>query len=81
MMLVQALPKEILDDISSLASSYQEIWEHLEEKAGKVDVVARDIMGELFSLSNKKHGSKFVAKFSVVLEDSEALLTTMGQQA
>ena len=81
MMLVQALPKEILDDISSLASSYQEIWEHLEEKAGKVDVVARDIMGELFSLSHKKHGSKFVAKFSVVLEDSEALLTTMGQQA
>ena len=53
----------------------------MEEKAGKVDVVARDIMGELFSLSQKKHGSKFVAKFSVVLEDSEALLTTMGQQA
>ena len=79
MMLVQALPKEILDD-SSLASSYQEIWDHLEEKAGKVEVVARDIMGELMTLSHKKHGRTFVAKFSVVLEDSEALLTTMGQQ-
>ena len=54
MMLVQALPEEVLDEISSLASSYQVIWDHLEDKAGKAEVVARDIMGELLSLSDRK---------------------------
>ena len=81
MMLVQSLPREMLDEISSLASSFQEIWDHLEEKAGKVEVVARDIMGDLLSLSHRKSGQKFIAKFSVLLEDSEALLTSIGQQA
>ena len=81
MMLVQSLPREMLDEVSSLASSFQEIWDHLEEKAGKVEVVARDIMGDLLSLSHKKSGKKFIPKFSVLLEDSEALLASIGQQA
>ena len=81
MMLVQSLPKELLEEVSSLASSFQEIWDHLEEKAGKVDVIAKDIMGDLLSLSHRKVGKKFVAKFSVMLEDSEAMLGAIGQQA
>ena len=81
MMLVQSLPTEVLDEVSSLASSYQEIWDHLEEKAGKSEVIARDIMGDLFALNHKKSGSKFLARFSVLLEDSEALLISIGQQA
>ena len=81
MMLVQSLPAEVLDEVSSLASSYQEIWDHLEEKAGKSEVVARDIMGDLFALNHKKCGNKFLARLSVMLEDSEALLNSIGQQA
>ena len=81
MMLVQSLPKELLEEVSSLASSFQEIWDHLEEKAGKVEVIAKDIMGDLLSLNHRKIGKKFVAKFSVMLEDSEALLGSIGQQA
>ena len=81
MMLVQSLPKEMLEEVSSLASSFQEIWEHLEEKAGKVEVIARDIMADLLALSHRKVGKKFIAKFSVILEDSEALLSSIGQQA
>ena len=81
MMLVASLPGDVLDEVSSLASSYQEIWDHLEDKAGKSEVVARDIMGDMFAISHKKYGSKFMARFSVILEDSEALLKSIGQQA
>ena len=81
MMLVQALPGEVLDEVSSLASSFQEIWDHLEEKAGNSEVVARDIVGDLFNLNHKKFGNRFLARFSVLLEDSEALLNSIGQQA
>ena len=80
-MLVEALPEKVLDEVSSLASSYQEIWDHVEEKAGNSEVVARDIMGELLSISYKKYGEKFIPRFLVTLEDSEALLTSIGQQA
>ena len=80
LMLVQALPGDVLDEISSLASSYEVIWDHLEMKAGKAEVVARDIMGELMALSHNKYGKKFLAKFSAILEDSEALLVTIGMQ-
>ena len=81
MMLVQSLPKDMLDEVSSLASSFQEIWDHLEEKAGKVEVVARDIMGDLLALNHKICGRKFISKFSVLLEDTEALLGSIGQEA
>ena len=80
LMLVQSLPGDILDEVSSLASSYEVIWEHLENKAGKAEVVARDIMGELMALNHNKYGKKFLAKFSALLEDSEALLRTIGMQ-
>ena len=46
MMLLQPLPSQVLEEILSLANSHQSIWEHLEEKSGKADVVAKDIMGE-----------------------------------
>ena len=47
MMLVQSLSKQILQEVSSLAGSFQEIWDHLEEKACKVDVISKDIMGHI----------------------------------
>ena len=80
MMLVQALPELILEEISSLASSYEVIWDHLENKAGRAEVVARDIVGELMRVDHKKLGKRFFPKYSALLEDSEALLTTMGMQ-
>ena len=80
MMLLQSLPNDVLEEISSLANSHQSIWEHLEEKAGKAEVVAKDIMVELLSLSHRKLGKKFMSKFSVMLEDSEALLISIGMQ-
>ena len=80
MMLVQALPDSILDEISSLASSYQVIWDHLEDKAGRGEVVARDIVGDLMRLDHKKYGRRFLAKFSAILEDSESLLESIGMQ-
>ena len=70
----------VLDKVSSLASSYQEIWDHL-EKAGKSEVVAEDIMWDLSSLSHKKSENKFLARFSVLLEASEVLLLSIGQHA
>ena len=66
MMLVQALPLDILDEISSLASSYEVIWDHLEDKAGRGEVVARDILGDLMKLDHKKYGRRFLAKFSAI---------------
>ena len=80
MMLVEALPEEILGEVSSLASSYQEILRHLEEKAGKSETVAKDIMGELLGISHKKLGNKFMGKFSVMLEDTEALSILLGRR-
>ena len=80
MMLVQALPEHILEEISSLASSYEVIWQHLEDKSGRAEVVARDIVGELMRLDHRKLGKRFLAKFSALLEDSEALLQTIGMQ-
>ena len=76
MMLVQAILDYILEEISSLASSYEVIWEHFEGKAGRSEVVARDIVGELMKLDHRKNGKRFLAKFSVLL----ALLQTIGMQ-
>ena len=42
--------------------------------------MARDIVGDLMKLNHRKYGGRFVAKFSAILEDSEALLITIGME-
>ena len=66
-MLCQALPKSILDNISTLTNSADEIWNYLDEKYGRSEVVAREIMGELMSLDPKKLGTKFMSRFCTTL--------------
>ena len=55
-MLCQSLPKSILDNISTLSNSAEDIWKYLDNKFGKSDTVAREVMGELMSLDHKKLG-------------------------
>ena len=62
-MLCQALPKQILDNISTLTNSADEIWNYLDEKYGRSEVVAREIMTELMSLDPKRLGSRFMGRF------------------
>ena len=71
-MLCQALPKSILDNISTLTSSAAEIWNYLDEKYGRSEVVAREIMTELMSLDHKRLGSKFMGKFCTTMLDTHS---------
>ena len=80
MMLCQALPKHILENISTLTNSASEIWAHLEEKYGKPEVVAKEVMGELMGLDSKKHGNRFIGKFSTTLQDTHTLLVSLGEE-
>ena len=79
-MLCQALPKYVLDNISTLTNSANEIWEYLEEKYGKPEVVAREVMSELMGLESKKLGSRFISKFCTTLLDTHTLLTSLGEE-
>ena len=79
-MLCQALPKHVLDNISTLTNSADEIWEYLEDKYGKPEVVAREVMSELMGLDSKKLGSKFITKFCTILLDTHTLLTSLGEE-
>ena len=78
-LLCQALPKSILDNISTLSDSATDIWNYLDEKFGKSDIVAREVMGELMALDYRKLGAKFVSKFATLLVDTEALLTSINE--
>ena len=79
-MLCQALPKYVLDNISTLTNSADEIWEYLEDKYGKPEVVAREVMSELMGLESKKLGSRFISKFCTTLLDTHTLLTSLGEE-
>ena len=78
-LLCQALPKSILENISTMSDSADDIWKYLDEKYGKSDVVAREVMGELMSLDPRKTGGKFVIKFTTMLVDTEALLSSINE--
>ena len=80
LMLVKALPKFVLDNISTLTNSADDIWKYLEEKYGKPEIVAKEIMAELMGLNPKKLGSKFMGKFCTLLLDTHSLLTNMGEE-
>ena len=80
LMLVQSLPKFVLDNISTLTDSADDIWRYLEEKYGKPEVVAKEVMSELMGLDHKKLGSKFMGKFCTLLLDTHSLLASMGEE-
>ena len=78
-MLCQALPKSILDNISTLSDSAEDIWRYLDDKFGKSDVVAREVMGELMSLDHRKLGQHFIGRFTTMLLDTQALLGSINE--
>ena len=80
LMLCQALPKNIMENISSLTSSADDIWAYLDDKFGKTEVVAREIMAELMGLDSKKLGNKFMGRFCTTLLDTHSLLASMGEE-
>ena len=80
LMLVQSLPKFVLDNISTLTDSADDIWNYLENKYGKPEVVAKEVMAELMGLDHKKLGSKFMGKFCTLLLDTHSLLASMGEE-
>ena len=49
-MLCQSLPKRVLENISTLSSSAEDIWTYLDMKYGKPEKVARVVIAELMSL-------------------------------
>ena len=80
MMLCESLPKHILDNISTMSNSAEDIWKYLDEKYGRSDIVAREVMSELLSLDHKKLGKKFMGKFFTMMMDTHACLTAIGEQ-
>ena len=79
-MLCQALPKTILDNISTLTNSADEIWDYLEDKYGKPEIVAREVMSELMGLDAKKLGGRFIGRFCTTLLDTHTLLASLGEE-
>ena len=78
-LLCQSLPKSILDNISTLSDSAEDIWKYLDDKYGKPDVVAREVMGELMALDHNKLGQRFMCKFVTLLLDTETLLKSINE--
>ena len=80
MMLCESLPKHILDNISTMSNSAEDIWKYLDERYGRSDVVAREVMAELMSLDQKRQGKQFMGKFYTMLMDTHACLNAIGEQ-
>ena len=78
-MLCQSLPKKVLDNISTLSNSAEDIWAYLDQKYGRPEVVAREVMAELMGLDHKKLGSLFMGKFCTLLLDTHSLLVTLNE--
>ena len=74
-----ALPKHILDNISTLSTTPDQIWEQLDKKYGNSKVVAKDITKELEALDHKKLKEAFMPKFAVLVEDAYSSLSTLGE--
>ena len=52
----------------------------MDEKYGRSDVVAREIMAELMSLDSRELGKQFISKFCTMMMDTLACLTAIGEQ-
>ena len=79
-MLCQSLPKNVLDNISTFSCSADDIWNYLDEKYGKPEVVAREVMSELMTLDSKKLGQRFMGKFCTMVLDTHTLLASIDEQ-
>ena len=79
-MLCQSLPRHILDNISALTSTADEIWAYLEEKYGKPEIVAGEVIKELMNLDHRKLGGRFMGKFCTTLLDTHSLLVNLGEE-
>ena len=79
-MLCQSLPKSVLENISTFSSSADDIWSYLDEKYGKSEVVAKEVMTELMALDPKKLGQRFMGRFCTMVLDTYKLLAEMGEQ-
>ena len=80
LLLCQSLPKHILDNISTISDSAQDIWKFLDEKYGRSETVAREVMGELMALDSSRLGKQFMIKFCVMLLDTHSCLTAIGEE-
>ena len=78
-MLCQSLPRKVLDNISTLSNSAADIWAYLDEKYGRADIVAREVMAELMSLDHRKLGQVFMSKFCTMLLDTHSLLVNLNE--
>ena len=78
-MLCQSLPKKVLDNISTLSTSAEEIWTYLDMKYGKPEIVAREVMAELMGMDHRKLGQQFMGKFCTMLLDTHSLLVTINE--
>ena len=78
-MLCESLPKKVLDNISTLSNSAEDIWAYLDEKYGKPEIVAREVMAELMGLDSRKLGQQFMGKFCTMLLDTHSLLVTLNE--
>ena len=77
--LQQALSPEMKKNLSSVRKDVTEVWEQLERMFGDSEVVASAVMDDLWGLDSRKLGTRFMTTFCVMLEDTETLLSTMGQ--
>ena len=66
-------------NLSCVRKDATEVWEQLERMYGNSEVVAAAVMKDIWNLDARKLGNKFIGSFCVMLEDTETLLTTMGQ--
>ena len=78
-MLCESLPKNILENISTLSNSAEDIWTYLENKFGRPEIVAREVMAELMSLDHRKLGNSFMGKFCTMLLDTHSLLASLNE--
>ena len=75
-----ATTKSVLENISTFSSSADDIWSYLDEKYGKSEVVAKEVMTELMALDPKKLGQRFMGRFCTMVLDTYKLLAEMGEQ-
>ena len=75
----EALPKFILDNISTLSTTAEQIWEHLDKKFGNTKIVAKEIMKEVEALDHKKLGKSFMLKFTILINDAYASLNNIDE--
>ena len=73
------MPKFILDNISTLSTSADQIWDHLDKKFGNTKIVAKEIMKEVEALDHKKLGKTFMPKFTILVNDAYASLDNISE--